>query len=98
VAVKIVTVPTEKLKQEKYPEISRLAEALRKVSLKTEVKKNVKQHARLIVLEKAALVGSADPDYYGLKIQKNASIYTTNATVVNAVKLFFDKVWQESKV
>ena len=97
VVVKIIAAPTEKLKQEKYPEISRLTEALRKASAKTQVKKSVKQHARVIVSEKAALVGSADPDYYGLKIHKNASIYTTNATVINAAKLFFDKVWQESE-
>ena len=98
VAVKIVTVPTEKLKQEKYPEISRLAEAWKKLSSKIPVKRNVKQHARVIVSERAVLVGSADPDYYGLKIHKNASIYTTNATVVNAAKLFFDRIWQESEV
>lgn len=97
VGVKIVTAPTEMLKGEKYREIGRLSEALEKASLKSEVKANAKQHARIIASEQAALVGSTDPDYYGLKIHKNASIYTTNATVVNAAKVFFDKVWQESK-
>ena len=66
-------------------------------SSKIPARNNVNQHARVIVSEKAVLVGSADPDYFGLKIHKNASIYTTNATVVNAAKLFFDKIWQESK-
>lgn len=96
VTVKIITTPTEKLKHEKYPEISRLTEALRKASEKIPVKENAKQHARVIISENATLVGSADPDYYGLKIHKNASIYTTNPTVVSAAKFFFDKVWQES--
>jgi len=97
VVVKIVTVPTQRLKQEKYPEIGRLEEALKKASPKIQVKKNAKQHARLIVSECVALVGSTDPDYYGLKVHKNASVYTTNPTVVNAAKLFFESVWQESE-
>jgi len=97
VMVRIVTVPTQKLKQEKYPEIGRLEEALKKAFPKIQVKENAKQHARLIISECVALVGSTDPDYYGLKIHKNASIYTTNPTVVNAAKLFFESVWQESE-
>ena len=101
VAVKIVTVPTEKLKQEKHSDdiSSRMGQALKKLSSsKIPAKKNVSQHARVIVSEKAALVGSTDPDYFGLKIHKNASIYTTNATVVNAALLFFHRIWQESEV
>lgn len=97
VEVKIIAVPTQKLKGEKYPEITRLAEAWRKVSAKTEVKENIKQHARVIISDKAALVGSADPDYYGLKIHHNASVYTTNPTVISAARLFFDGVWQDSE-
>jgi hypothetical protein len=97
VEVKIIAVPTEKLKGEKYPEINRLAEAWRKVSIKTQVRENIKQHARIIISDMAVLVGSADPDYYGLKIHHNASIYTTNPTVINAARLFFDRVWQDSE-
>jgi len=98
VEVKVVTVPTEKLKQEKYPETTRLAEAVRKVSsMRIQLKTNPKQHSRIIVSERAALVGSADPDYYGLKVHRNASIYTTNPTVVNAAMWFFDKLWEESE-
>jgi phosphatidylserine/phosphatidylglycerophosphate/cardiolipin synthase-like enzyme len=97
VVVKIVTVPTQRLKQEKYPEIGRLEEALKKASVKIQVKTNAKQHARVIISECAALVGSADPDYYGVKVHRNACVYTTNPTVVNAAKLFFESVWQESE-
>jgi len=97
VVVKIVTVPTQRLKQEKYPEIGRLEEALKKASVKIQVKKNPKQHARVIVSEWVALIGSADPDYYGLKVHRNACVSTTNPTVVNAAKLFFESVWQESE-
>lgn len=97
VVVRIVTVSTQRLKLEKYPEIGRLEEALKKASVKVQVKTNPKQHARVIVSEGVALVGSTDPDYYGLKVHKNASIYTTNPTVVNAAKLFFESVWQESE-
>jgi hypothetical protein len=97
VVVKVVTVPTQKLKQEKYPEIGRLEEALKEASVKFQVKKNGKQHARVIISECVALVGSGDPDYYGLKVHRNACVYTTNPTVINAAKLFFESVWQESQ-
>jgi len=96
VDVKMVTVPTNRLKDEKYPEISRLTEASRKASRKIQVRTNMTQHSRLIVSENATLVGSVDPDYYGLKIHKNAMVYTVNPTVVSAARMFFDKVWQES--
>jgi hypothetical protein len=96
VAVKIVAVPIQRVKGEKSRE-RRLEEAWKEASVKFQLKKNENQHARLIISECAALVGSADPDYYGLKDHKNACVYTTNPTVINAAKLFFESVWQESK-
>jgi len=96
VEIKIVTVPTPKLKAEKYQEISRLEAAFNNASQRFQVKKNIKQHSRIIISDSAVLVGSTDPDYYGLNIHENASIYTLNPTVVNAARLFFNKVWQES--
>lgn len=97
VTVKIITVPVAKLKNEKYQEISRLVEASKKVSAKTQVRENIKQHARVIVSEKAAFIGSTDPDYFGLNIHNNASVYCLNPTVIYATELFFDKVWQEKQ-
>lgn len=98
VDVRIVMVPTDKLRDEKYPQLARIEQALKKVCPRIKVRMNVQQHARMVVSEKAVLVGSTDPDYFGLKIHKNASVYTTDATVVYAAQLFFDKLWQESEV
>lgn len=96
VDIKMIMVPTERLKDEKYPDISRLPQALKKARQTIQIRTNVAQHARVIVSELGALVGSADPDYYGLTIHRNAMVHTLNPTVVNAARLFFDKVWQES--
>ena len=87
VDVKIISVPLDRLKEEKYREITRLTQAKKKASLIIQMKTNISQHARIIASERAIIVGSADPDYYGLKIQKNACIFTTNPLVIQAANI-----------
>lgn len=95
--VKLIAVPIERLREEKFREPSRLTQAQKKASSKLHIKTNISQHARIIVSEQAALVGSTDPDYFGLKIHKNASVFTTNPSVIQAAKLFFNSLWEEAE-
>jgi len=54
-------------------------------------------HARFIVSDGSAVVGSTDLDNYGLNVHRNASVFTRDPTVVDGLKLFFEEVWEESE-
>lgn len=96
VYVRAILAPIKKLERERYPELSRLREAIGDFSSRLEIRQNEKQHARVIVTDKGAIVGSTDLDYYGIRVHKNVSIYTTDITIREALRIFFSKLWDES--
>jgi len=61
------------------------------------VRQHDTNHARLMVFgNKAALVSSADPKTDGLDQNYEAGIWTTNRTLVQQCRDFFDALWNES--
>jgi hypothetical protein len=72
--------------------------ATRRVKTATgQVRQHESSHARLMVFgTKAALVSSADPKTDGLDLHFEAGIWTTNVTLVQNCKDFFELVWEES--
>jgi len=62
-----------------------------------QVKQHNTNHARLMVFgNKATLVSSADPKTDGLDQNYEAGIWTTNRTLVQNCRDFFDILWAES--
>ena len=96
--VKVIITPISRLKRERFPEISRFGETIRSLrDIGVEIKQNENMHARILVADDKAIMGSTDPDYYGLMSHINASIYTDDPTVVEKAKMFFDSVWRKSR-
>jgi len=61
------------------------------------VRQHDTNHARLMVFgNKVALVSSADPKTDGLDQNYEAGIWTTNRTLIQRCKDFFDYLWNES--
>jgi phosphatidylserine/phosphatidylglycerophosphate/cardiolipin synthase-like enzyme len=61
------------------------------------VRQHESNHARLMIFgTKSALVSSADPKTDGLDQNYEAGIWTTNRTLVQSAKDFFDVIWRES--
>ena len=61
------------------------------------VKQHDTNHARIMVFgAKSALVSSADPKTDGLDQNFEAGIWTTNRTLIQKCKDFFDSLWNES--
>jgi phosphatidylserine/phosphatidylglycerophosphate/cardiolipin synthase-like enzyme len=61
------------------------------------VRQHETNHARLMIFgNKAALVSSADPKTDGLDQNYEAGIWTTNRTLVQQCKNFFNTLWNES--
>lgn len=70
-------------------------EALKQLGAEIRIHKMA--HARMIVFDDlAAIISSADLDSEGLNNQRQASIYTTDKTVVRDAIVFFDKLWEEA--
>jgi uncharacterized protein YfeS len=64
---------------------------------KGQVREHVSNHARLMIFGmKSALVSSADPKTDGLDQNYEAGIWTTNRTLVQSSRDFFDAIWRES--
>lgn len=96
--VKIITAPIRQLKREKVPELRRFSEALKSLRDNgAEIKQNKNIHARILIADDKAIIGSTDPDYYGLTLHINASLYTEDPTVVEKARMFFDEIWRESR-
>ena len=96
--VKIITAPISRLKREKFPEIRRFSEALKSLAYNgAEIKQNDNIHARILIADDKAVIGSTDPDYYGLTLHINASLYTEDPTVVEKARMFFDEIWRKSR-
>ena len=96
--VKVIIAPISRLKHERFPEISRFGETIRSLrDIGVEIKQNKNIHARILIADDKAIVGSTDPDYYGLMSHINASIYTEDPTVIEKAKMFFDDVWRKSR-
>jgi len=98
VDVKVVISPLSALRRERYQELRRVEEAVKElVTVGVQVRQNPRQHARLIVSEHEAVVGSADPDYFGVHIHRNVSIYTNARGAVRSMLEFSKQVWDESQ-
>jgi len=98
VDVKVIVAPISRLKRERFPEISRFQETIRGLcDSGVEIKQNENIHARILVADDKAIVGSTDPDYYGLMSHINASIYTEDPTVIEKAKEFFNDTWRKSR-
>lgn len=62
-----------------------------------QVRQHESNHARIMVFgNKAALVSSADPKTDGLDQNYEAGIWTTNRTLIQNCRSFFDILWNES--
>jgi phosphatidylserine/phosphatidylglycerophosphate/cardiolipin synthase-like enzyme len=62
-----------------------------------QVRQHESNHARLMVFgTRAALVSSADPKTDGFDQNYEAGIWTTNRTLIQNCKDFFDLIWNES--
>jgi phosphatidylserine/phosphatidylglycerophosphate/cardiolipin synthase-like enzyme len=62
-----------------------------------QVRHHESNHARLMIFgTKSALVSSADPKTDGLDQNYEAGIWTTNRTLVQSSRDFFDMIWRES--
>ena len=61
------------------------------------VKQHNTNHARIMVFgNNAALISSADPKTDGLDQNYEAGIWTTNRTLIQRCKDFFEVLWNES--
>jgi sugar-specific transcriptional regulator TrmB len=62
-----------------------------------QVRQHESNHARIMVFgNKTALISSADPKTDGLDQNYEAGIWTTNRTLIQQCKEFFDALWTES--
>jgi phosphatidylserine/phosphatidylglycerophosphate/cardiolipin synthase-like enzyme len=78
-------------------EIDNISATRRVKREKGSVRQHDTNHARLMVFgNKATLVSSADPKTDGLDQNYEAGIWTTNRTLIQQCKDFFDCLWNES--
>jgi PLD-like domain len=62
-----------------------------------QVKQNDSNHARLMVFGvKEAMISSADPKTDGLDQNYEAGIWTSNRTIIQSAKDFFEEIWNEA--
>ena len=62
-----------------------------------KVKQHDSSHARIMTFgTKSALVSSADPKTDGLDLHFEAWIWTSNRSLVQNCKDFFEVIWEES--
>ena len=62
-----------------------------------QVKQHDSNHARLMVFgTREAMVSSADPKTDGLDQNYEAGIWTTNRTLIQDCKVFFEEIWNEA--
>ena len=96
--VKLIIAPASLLKHEKFPELRRFQQTIRSLrDIGVEIKENTNIHARILIADDKVIVGSTDPDYFGLMLHINASVYTEDPTVIEKAKMFFDDVWRDSR-
>jgi len=54
-------------------------------------------HAKLVIIDNGAFVGSANWNYKSLAINTEANIYTTNQQTIDKLKNYFKNIWQNGK-
>lgn len=98
VEVKILLPPLDRLRRQKIPDLRRVEKAFDQFKEEgIEVRENPDVHARFLIVDNKAIVGSTDLDAYGLTVHFNASILTTDPLIVDRIKMFFNEVWDKSK-
>lgn len=98
VKVKILLPPLGRLRAQKIPDLRRVEKAFEQLKGEgIEIRESRDVHARFLIVDDKAIVGSTDLDTYGLTVHLNAAILTTDPLVVNGIKLFFNEVWDKSK-
>jgi hypothetical protein len=89
-----IVIPPEKSMVKDQRERKRIYDALTKFrEVGISIIENENIHARVMVIDDSAVIGSTDPDIYGLTVHINASILTTSSSIVESAARFIDKLF-----
>jgi phosphatidylserine/phosphatidylglycerophosphate/cardiolipin synthase-like enzyme len=95
--VRLILAPIEKLSGPRKRERRTITGAVDQL-LKSgvQIKQHSDAHARFVVSDDSAIVGSTDLDNYGLNVYQNVSLLTKNPVVVEGLTVFFEELWSQS--